>query len=97
MKRGCGGAHHDGAMLKRDFIRQFEYAAPGHEDEFRVTAIPVLADHLAAGAELLVVLRTPRARAASGEIVDANAVAGFELFHVAANGFYNACNFMAEC
>ena len=96
MERRSRRTHHDRAVFKWDFIRQFEHAPLRHDDEFRITAIAIFPHHLGRGAELFVAVRTPIATAARRKIVKAHAVAGLKLFHVASDLFDDASDFMSE-
>ena len=79
MEGGGGGAHHDGALLEGDFIGQAKNATSGNGNEFGISAIAMFADHFAGGAELFVALVAIRTVAAGSEVMEADAVARFEL------------------
>jgi hypothetical protein len=83
-------------VFKRDFVRQFENASRRHHHKLRITAIAVFAHHFAGDAKLLVAIPAKRTFTASGEVMDANAVALFELLHFLAGGFHDSCNFVSQ-
>src|SRR5438034_9542986 len=74
MKRSCRRAHHDCADFERNLIGKRKRIRPGNFDEFRVTAVPMFANHLSAGTELFQAAHTKLAASAVDQIMYANAI-----------------------
>ncbi len=68
----------------------------GHRDEFGVTAVAMFADHFRARAELLVAGPAECAIPAGDEVMDADAIAGFEIGNLSASLFNHARDFVTE-
>ncbi len=83
-------------MLEGNHLRQRQHAARRHADEFRETAVAMLADHFAADAELLVPGPAESAFAAGDEVIQAHAVARPDIGHQAAAGLDHARDFVTE-
>ena len=96
MQRRRGGTHEDRALLERDRIRQVVGVSGGHADEFRETAIAILADHLPGRAELLAPGAAVSASAAGDEIVQAYAITRATRRDARANGFNDARDLVAQ-
>src|SRR5437773_3873310 len=72
--RGCRRAHHDGAHFEWNLLGKRNRIRTWNSDEFRVTAVTMFADHLAAPAELFQAAHTELATSAVYQIMYANAV-----------------------
>ena len=96
MQRGRGRAHEDRALLERDCVRQQVRVLRRHADEFRETAVAVLADHLPGRAELLATGAAVAALAAGDEVVQAHAVARTMRRNAGADGFNDARDLVAQ-
>jgi len=66
-------------VFERDLRRQFQNAPCGHDNEFSITAVAILADHLNGSAELLPVQPAIMALTASREVMDANPITAGEI------------------
>src|SRR5690242_7399706 len=96
MERSGGRAHHDGALLERDFRGEEKKTAGGNEDVFSVSTIAVLADHFAGRAKLFAAFVAVCAMAAGREIMHANPISRLELRYARAEPFDRSCNFVAR-
>jgi hypothetical protein len=96
VQRRCRRTHHDRALLERNFVGQEKNTPIGHDDEFGVTAIAMLADHFGARAKLLVPGAAERALAAGDEVMHADAITGLEILNAGARFFHHASDFMPK-
>ncbi len=96
MQRGRGRAHQDRALLEGHEVGECVCVPRGNPDELGVTAVAILADHLARRAELLAAGAAVDARTAGDEVVQAHAVSGAMRRDAAADRFDDARDFMAK-
>ena len=74
MKSSCRGAHDDCADFEWNLRGKWKRIRAGNFDEFRVTAVPMFANHLSATTELFQAAHTKLAASAVDQIMYANAV-----------------------
>jgi len=96
MQRGGGRTHQDRALFEWNLVRQTENAALGHNDEFRVTTVAMLADHLDRGAKLFSPAFAESALAAGHEVVHTDAIARCEPLNLSTDFFNHARNLVTE-
>ena len=96
VQRGGRGAHHGRAVREGYLVWQRKDAAGRHSDEFGVAAVAVFADHLAAGAELLLAALAIGALAARCQVVQAHALAHLQARHPLAHRLHQARHLVAQ-
>src|SRR6266480_2703068 len=96
MQRSRRRAHHDCAGFKWNLVRKRKRIRAGNFDEFRVTAVPMFADHLPATTELFQAAQTKLAASTVDQIMYANAVSNCEARHVAADLLNATRDFVPE-
>src|SRR5215216_5801550 len=72
MKRSCRRAHHDCANFEWNLVGKWKRIRAGNLDEFRVTAVPMFANHLSAVTELFQATHTKLAASAADQIMHTN-------------------------
>src|SRR5262245_54659875 len=96
MQRGCRRAHYYCADFERDVVGKRECVPPGNSDEFRITAVPVFANHLSAATKLFQAAHTKLAAPAVNQIMYANAVSHRNVRHVPADFVHASRDFVSE-
>src|SRR4029077_11383061 len=89
-------AHHDCADFEWNLIGKRKRVRAGNFDEFRVTAVPLFANHLSATTELFQAPQTKRAASAVEQIMYANAVSHREVRHIAGDFLHTTRDFVSE-
>ncbi len=97
MQCSCRRAHHDGADFEWNLVRKRKRIRAGNFDEFRVTAVTMFADHLAAATELFQAAHTELTSSAAHQIMHANTVAHCDVRHIRADFLHAARDFVAKC
>src|SRR4030095_15097335 len=74
MKCSRRRAHHDCADFEWNLVGKRKRICAGNRDEFRITAVPMFADHLSAATELFHAAHTKLAASALDQVMHTNAV-----------------------
>lgn len=96
VKRSCRRAHYDCAGFEWNLVGKQKRIRAGNFDEFRVTAVPMFANHLSAATELFQATHTELAASAVLQIMYAYAVSRGDVCHIAADFLHAARDFVPE-
>ena len=96
MQRRGRRAHQNRALFERNFVRQAKDAALGYKDEFSVTAVAMLSDHLGGAAKLFSSGLAESALAAGHQVMHADAITFGQTLDVRAGFFHHPRNLVTE-